>query len=281
MIGHVAERCGTDLVEQKLNPALVMSKASFKKTAQGHWRFHALDEAGIERVVDTESLSRLLFARGSGRIGTWTEMSKLWGKCWAAAIADLFQAESAIAAQVEWTVPQLLGFVFPRAKAIVFQDGASSDGLAGALKAILVMYAVNLPVVADRTIAAAATRSTFPRWSQQWCLDMIHDLVLTSGVSIWPGRYDYTRSAVETAFGVKLPHDHNELARRDWSTGPAEPVEVSSETHDSTQDETGTSTPEVPVPASIEKFKTSSGRVLDVLKLVIDFIARIFFRKTS
>ena len=224
MIGYVAETCGIELVEQKLHPALLMSKATFKKTPQGRWRFHIPHPTtGEEVVVETEALSRWMYARGSGKVGTWPETNKLWAKCWAASIADLFQDPTACEAQVEWTVPQLQSnFVWQQGKAIVFEAGSSYEGYAGVVKTILICYAVNLPAVAEKIIAAAAARSPFPKWSKQWCLDLMHDLALTSGVSIWPGRYNANRPALEAAFGVQLPKTANELALRAWATQPVE-----------------------------------------------------------
>jgi len=223
MIGHVAEKCGIEFVEQKLHPALLMSKATFKKTDQGRWRFHIPDPNGNEVVVNTEILSRYMFARSSAKVGTWTETNKLWAKCWAAAIAELFEDDAAVAAQVEWTVPQLkANFVLRQGKAIVFETGSSYEGYAGVVKALLIAYGVNLPAIAEKVITAAAARTKFPKWSKQWCLDLVHDLALTSGVSLWPGRYNYKRPALEAAFGVQLPKTSNELALRAWVNQPIE-----------------------------------------------------------
>lgn len=221
MIGYVAETCGIELVEQHLHPALLMSKATFKKTDQGLWRFHIPDPNGNEVVVNTETLSRYMFTRSSSKIGTWSETNKLWAKCWAASIADLFEDDAAVAAQVAWTVPQLkANFVLRQGKAIVFEEGSSYDGYAGVIKALLIAYGVNLPAVAERVIATAAARSTFPKWTKQWCLDLAHDLALTSGISLWPGRYNYKRPALEAAFGVELPKNASELALRAWANEP-------------------------------------------------------------
>jgi hypothetical protein len=223
MIGYIADKCGIDLVENKLRPALTMSKATFKKTLQGRWRFHIVDGTGKEVAVQNESASRWLFARGSGKVGTWTEVNKVWAKMWAAAIADLFEDDAAVAAQVEWTVPQLKArFVGSTGKSVVFAPGTSYEGYAGALKALLVAYGVNLPAVAEKVVSAAIARSKFPKWTRQWCLDLMHDLALASGVSIWPGRYNYKRASLEAAFGIKLPKNSAELAQRAWAKEPLE-----------------------------------------------------------
>lgn len=225
MIGHIAEKCGEEFVNAKLSPGLTMSKATFKKTPKGRWRFHVLDPNGKEVPVDTEALSRYMFCKSSGKMGTWTEINKLWAKAWAACIAELFETDEAVAAQVEWTVPQLRArFVLSQGKAIVFSEGSSYEGYAGALKALLIAYGVNLPAIAEKTIAAAAARSTFPRWSKQWCLDLMHDLALTSGVAIWPGRYDLKRPSLERAFGIELPKNQIELSRRAWAKQPVEMI---------------------------------------------------------
>lgn len=225
MIGYVAETVGIEIIEQKLGPAMTMAKASFKKTAQGRWRFHILDNNAAEVPVVTETLSRYMFARSSGKIGTWTEVNKLWAKCWAACIAELFEDDRAVAAQVEWTVPQLKArFVGSQGRSVVFEQGSPSEGYGGALKALLIAYGVNLPAVAERIIAQAIKTSKFPKWSKQWCLDLMHALALTSGVSLWPGRYDAKRPAMEKAFNIVLPKNNAELAQRKWTKEPIEMI---------------------------------------------------------
>jgi hypothetical protein len=225
MIGYIAEMWGIDFVNSKLSPGLTMSKATFKKTPRGKWRFHILDPNGKEVAVETEALSRYLFCKNSGKVGTWTEINKLWAKAWAACIAELFETDEAVQAQVEWTVPQLRArFVLAQGKAIVFSEGSSYEGYAGALKALLIAYGVNLPAIAEKTIAAAASRSKFPKWTKQWCLDLMHDLALTSGVAIWPGRYDYKRPVLERAFGITLPKNQLELSKRAWANEPLETI---------------------------------------------------------
>lgn len=224
MIGYVAETCGIDLVEEKLRPALTMAKATFKKTEKGKWRFHIPHPKTNEEVpVETEALSRWMFARGSSKIGSWTDVNKIWNRCWAAAIASLFQDSRAIAAQVKWTAPQLLSrFVLVNGKKHLFPAGSSFDGFPGALKALHISYGVNLPAVAEKISNSAVARTKFPKWSKQWCLDIIHDLVLTSGVGIWPGRYNSKRPALEKAFGIELPKTHTDLAKRLWTKEPIE-----------------------------------------------------------
>lgn len=284
MLGYIAEKCGIDFLESKLRPALVMTKATFKKTAQGRWRFHVVDGTGKEVAVQTEAASRWLYARSSGKVGTWTEVNKVWAKMWAAAIADLLEEDAAVQAQVEWTVPQLRArFVGHTGRTVVFAPGSSFEGYAGAVKALLVAYGVNLPAVAEKVITAAVARSRFPQWSVPWCLDMIHDLALSSGVSIWPGRYNYKRPALEKAFGITLPKNSAELAQRAWTNQPVvvpppppppvvvpvvnRPVDdVSYETHD-----TVFTRPERPV---VQESRGFWGTLTDLSKTLIGRLSR-------
>ena len=230
LIGYVAENVegGEQLVLDNLAPALTMSGAEFKLNAQGKFRFFV---SGVE--VKGETLARQMFCGGSGRVGSWTNDTKLRAKTWCMCIANLFQNEEACKAQAVFTAPQLRKrFVWKNGEKLLFGPDSPEDGMGGAVKALLVGYAINLPAVADKVIASAVAASKYPKWSNEWCLDVMYGLAMTSGVSIWPGRYDAKRVPLEKFFGVTLPKNSSELAKRAWQkhapqVKPAAPPVVS------------------------------------------------------
>lgn len=221
MIGYVASRCGAQLVLEHLAPALKASGAEFKQNAAGQFRFFFGDTE-----VKGEGLARRLFSNGSGKKGTWTDNNKFHAKTWAACVANLFAVPEAAQAQVDFTAPKLRSFVLKNAEKILFAPGTPESGIQGATKAILVGYAINLPAVADKIFANANAASKYPRWSEQWCLDIMYGLALTSGVDIWPARYNAKRASLEKYFDVVLPKNSTELAKRAWHSTPPDQVKA-------------------------------------------------------
>lgn len=222
MMGAVAERCGPAAVEVPLSSALKMSNASFRKTASGKWRFF-VSKSGKDVEVSTPELQRECFLSCSGKKGEWTPESRLHAKKWCAAFASVWDSPEACQAQLDFSSKRLLGwFVTPNAKKILFSD-PSEDGWKGALKAIYVSFAVNVPAIADRNLVAAVAASKFEKWSEGWCLDIIHKLVYGSNITLWLVRYSGLVKRANSLFGVTLPASAKELAMRKWIEMPVVP----------------------------------------------------------
>lgn len=223
MMGAVAERCGLDYVLKSLDPALKMSDATFKKVASGKWRFVVLKD-GKDVEVSTPELQRQCFLGCSGKKGSWTPESILLAKTWCSSFANVWESEVACQAQLDFSARRLLGwFVTPNAKTILFSD-PDETGWKGAMKAIYVSFAVNVPAIADRNLVVAHAASKFPKWSREWCLDVIYQLVYGSGIAIWLVRYSGLAKKVDSLFGTDLPANAKDLATKKWREPTPVPV---------------------------------------------------------
>jgi len=215
MIGKVADACGPYYVNTVLAPALKLSDAVFKKNAQGKWRFF-MKRDGKEIEVNTVATQQQCFLSCDGKKGSWKPENVLHAKTWCAAIASLWDSDIACQAQIDFSAGRLLPwFVTPNAKKILFVD-PDETGWKGLLKAIYIQYAVNIPAVADRNLVIGDRESKFPKWSKEYCLDVIVQLAFGSGVTLWPIRYAGLNKRASELFGVSLPVSAKELSQKKW-----------------------------------------------------------------
>ena len=193
------------------------SGTTFQKNAKGRYRFFFNDPRG---EVDTADKQRQLFYKNaSGLKGGWDAESTLYAKLWAASVANVLAQPDAQTAQIEYTVPKLLNFIVPAAKAILW-DGLPNEQWVGALRAVTVSYAVNNPAVTGRQFASfLASNPTAPKWSPDWCIGAIKQMCFGPGISIWPARYNAIRPVVERLYGVDLPDFAQELQVWEASQG--------------------------------------------------------------
>jgi hypothetical protein len=217
MMGAVAERCGVNYVLNALAPGLRISNATFRKNAAGKWRFFVKRSENSEVEVSTSELQRECFLGCDGKKESWTPASTSRAKTWCAAFASVWDFDDACTAQLDFSSKRLLSwFVTANAKSILFSD-PSEEGWKGALKAIYVSFAVNIPAIADRNLVIGAKASKNPKWSRSWCLDVIEQIVHGSGVAIWPVRYNGLVKRANALFGVDLPPTTKDLALKNWS----------------------------------------------------------------
>lgn len=230
MVGKVADRCGIYYVNTVLAPALKLSRATFKKNSKGQWRFF-LDRGGKEYEVNTLVLQQECFLSCDGKKGSWKAENVLHAKTWCAALASLWDSDLACDAQLEFSANRLLPwFVTANAKKILFSD-PDETGWKGVLKAVFVQFSVNIPAVADRNLVIGDRDSKFPKWSREYCLDVINQLVLGSAVTLWPIRYSAFARRANELFGVDLPVSSKELSQKKWRevVPPSPPVVVDPE----------------------------------------------------
>lgn len=215
MMGAVAERCGIEYVNQALKYGLNQSSSSFRKNSAGKWRFF-MKKDGVEVEVSTPDLQREHFLGCSGKKGDWTPSSTQHAKIWCASFVSVWASDEACRAQLEFSSKRLLPwFVTPNAKKLLFVD-PEEIGWKGALKAIFVSFAVNVPAVADRQLVVAVQSSKFEKFSREWCLDVVHQLVFGSGIAIWPVRYAGLVKRIKQLFNIDLPASPKELAKKEW-----------------------------------------------------------------
>lgn len=201
LLGAVAERGRTLLAP--LSRALDAAGADFGPNKLGRWRFHFDDARG---EIDNAEKQRQLFLGGaSGLKGGWTDEQKAHAKRWAAALAEVLAQPEARSAQIAFTLPKIEAFATPEAKRLLFNDDLPNEGWVGALRAAFLSFAVNLPAVASAQLKLAEAETKAPKWSPDYCVEVIHRLTLGPKIAIYPHRYKAIRPALERLYGVSLP----------------------------------------------------------------------------
>lgn len=218
MMGAVAEKCGVDYVLKTLSPALTqMPGSTFRKNNAGKWRFF-MKKGAVEFEVSSTDLQQEFFLGCSGKKGDWTPAAQVKAKTWCACFASIWDDDDACEAQIDFSSKRILAwFITPNAKKLLFAD-PGEDSWRGALKAIYVSFAVNSPAIADRQLVIGVNSSKFEKWSQEWCLDVISQLVFGSGIGIWPMRYVGLIKSSKKYFGIDLPQSVKELGSKSWQS---------------------------------------------------------------
>jgi len=205
-----------------LQPALDASGGVFKKTHRGRWRFHFLDPRG---EADTaEEQKRLFLLNSSGHQGDWDADSKAHAKLWAASMSNTLNQDEVDKLQMEYVAGRMKGFCTNSARKALY-DGQPSMGWTGALRAIYLSFAGNLPSVASKQLALGMQSTNKAKWSKDWCIHIAKQLTFGPKIAIYPHRYKAIRPVVERLYGVDLPDMAEDL--RQWTAGmdmePAEP----------------------------------------------------------
>lgn len=205
LLGTVCTKLGTRPVMSALRPALELCDASFSQTARGPWRFFV---SGTE--VATAEQYQQLFLGCSGLRGAWGEPTsdqRARARLWASCFANIWHDNAACAIQVQLASSELINYAFSDARKIMFGDVAEvmSRGWAGATRALYLMYAVNLPSVARNSLLSAINKTIAEKWSRDWCVDVIRELVFAPKIAIYPQRYSAVKNVTEQLFCVELP----------------------------------------------------------------------------
>jgi len=204
-----------------LQPALEASGASFRPTGRGNYRFFI----GGNEVDSADEQKKLFLLNSNGLIDSWDDASKAHARLWVACMANTLAQSAAMTVQADYTAERIKTFCMPAAKQILF-DGTPSEGWTGALRAGFLSFAANLPAVASKHLEIAVKSTGAAKWSPDWCIHILKQLTFGPQITIYPGRYDKIRPAIEKLYGVDLPDFAQELqAWRDDHAAQA-PVET-------------------------------------------------------
>lgn len=214
MLGEVAKHDRGLLFS--LNQELGHERLEFKPNAKGRYRFFFSDGRG---EVDSQAEQQALFyAGGDGTQGSWTAVTSLRAKAWAAAISSVWEQPEAQRIQIEYTAKRLSGFLMPFAKS-VFASPPSTD-LARGLYAAYLSFAANNPTWASKSLETAVKQNPhIAVWSTDWAIAILRELTFGPGVAIYPHRYDAIRPVLERLYGMQLPDFATELKQWEERTG--------------------------------------------------------------
>lgn len=172
--------------------------------------------------INTVARMQQVYLGCTGERGKWTSALKDSAKAWAAGFANLCATPALIAPQLEYVEERLPAYVMKAARDELFRK-AWDEGWEGAMKAMYVSYAANLPAVADSRARAAFSD---PRWSGSSPADkflILADSMVKSGVAIWPHRFDKISPVLSQRFGVQCPSS-SELGAP--AAGLSSPMEI-------------------------------------------------------
>lgn len=217
MIGAVMDRDQSDA-----SPLLKYAASvgvDFKKNNKGRWRFFFRDSRG--EVDRTDEQKQLFLLRSSGLKGSWDASSKEYAKGWAAAVATTFQNPTAQRAQIDFTVPKLMGFVTDQAKTALWGNeivsSVSSNDWKAAGKAAYISFAANLPSKASDSALAYINEEGGPVWSPDWTTGLLYALTFSPGIAIYPARYNAISPVLQRLYGVSIPNTADDL--KAWNDG--------------------------------------------------------------
>jgi len=292
MLGEVAEKCGLEPLLEALQPALNLTNANFLKVGND-WRF----SMNAQPVTTVGQQRELFFGDAQGNtFGSFNEGKKNRAKTWAACMANVWYIPGAVEAQSEYCLRRLMkDFTWGSLRTELFNVNADDNGYVGATRALLLAYAVNAPAVVVKRYETAKNNGK-PKFSPDWCLEVLRGIVVDGGVDVWKARWGAKMPLVERAFGVKLP-TYAGLVARSWQvaspapTPPPLPVVVEPAPdlqpwvvlEDPTPDPVPVPTPPVPPtpPAPIVVVRENKGIVEVVMafvKIIAEVIARAFGR---
>jgi hypothetical protein len=203
MVGAVADELGIDYVTAALKPALDLTNTSFAKVGNA-WRFSFNSTSTVVNTRDTQK--QLYFGDANGNaLGSYNDNKTLIAKTWAACLANVWADPRAVAVQSKFTLPRLIsGFVWAELKQDLFTGDQPEDGWIGAVRAMLLSFAVNAPAIVVKRYAACRSNGlTFG--TPEWCLAVLRGVVIGSGIDVWPARWVAERTLVKRMFGVSLP----------------------------------------------------------------------------
>lgn len=155
-------------------------------------------------MVDNAAAMRKAYLGGSsGLKGQWTEPQKAWAKQVAIVMADMWQSEGLRQMQLGYVKGRMFGFALPRARSTIMNN-PNKNAWSGALQAMYISYAANLPALADKCLARAETH---PRWltTDENKFRIYAQEALKSGVDIWPRRYKDISPSLSALFNIKVP----------------------------------------------------------------------------
>jgi hypothetical protein len=203
MLGAVADELGVDYINAALKPALDLTNTSFIKVGNA-WRFSFNNTSTVVNTKDTQK--QLYFGDTNGNtLGSYDDTKRLRAKTWAACLANVWADPHAVAIQSHFTLPRLIsGFVWNELKQDLFTGDQPEDGWIGAVRAMLLSFAVNAPAIVVKRYAACRSNG-LPFGSPEWCLAVLHGVVVGAGIDVWPARWVAERALVKRMFGVTLP----------------------------------------------------------------------------
>lgn len=201
------------IVEQDLGlvtpllPALKASNATFEPV-NGKWRFLVHGTP----VTSVAAQQRLFLLNSNGLKGTFDQASKDHAILWTTCLSEMLAQEEATKVQTKHVAARLKSFAMKESKAILFDDPTPSEGWPGAMRAVFLSFAGNLPAVADTHLRAAiAGMPGVEKWSPEWCISIIRQMTFGPQIAIYPGRYNKIRPVVEKLYGVDLPDFASDL----------------------------------------------------------------------
>ena len=188
---------------EPLQPALRLTGATLGRNAKGSWRWKRRGQW----VETKEQQSALLRGTSTGKRGTWKDADKAINAAWVAGVASVFQDPRALAVQLGFTFARIRGFAGEKSKAVLWAPGLPKEdkGLVGALRAIFLSYAANLPAMAETMLLRAVNTSKAKPWSEAWVGDCMESLIYGPDIAIYEHRYKLIEDLVERYYGVQLP----------------------------------------------------------------------------
>lgn len=210
---HEVDAALLDGYLKKIDPTLTLA---FDSKGEPHLMWNGSHISTMDR-------QKAFWLGGStGLKGQWTAGQKSWARHVAAGVASILAEPAFHQAQLDFTVPKLLTFATSFGVKELFEDGFPTEGWEGAFRAIYISYAANMPAVIARLWKANRDK-LLAMDAENRCIAWAKICAFSTGIAIYPQRYNHIRKTVEELFGVDLPDFANEL--RTWEASLPEGCE--------------------------------------------------------
>lgn len=174
---------------------------SFGQNAAGQWRFS--DSSG--EIATRAQMNTAFLGGSSGLKGQWTDVQKDFARRVAAGFANLWDVPAFCQAQLAWSTAALPRYLMPSARSSI-NANPDQTGWPGALKAAVMSYSANIPLTTANLLAKATSDPAWATASDQDKFTMaMHQVVLGSGIAIWPIRYRAIQPVIQRLWGVPVP----------------------------------------------------------------------------
>lgn len=273
MFGRIADVDYDNLIA-KLKPALDVCKCTFQKQLDGQWRF-VFDNG--KPIVTTVQQKILYFGDANGNLsGTFTKEKIDRSKIWTSVAADVWTIPGAIDIQLTYTFERIVkDFTWGSLRKDLFVDNTEETGLIGLTKAMLVGFAVNSPAVVMNRYEKARNNK-YDKYSDDWCFQILKDVVVGAGISIWKTRWNSNIKFTMKCFGINMP-TFEQMSIGDWSKFIGQSVQIQEEKI--AEIVTGITDVQTFESTSIPQVEQKSKNILDLVFDFVQFILKMLLRK--
>lgn len=188
---------------QKVAPESIIGLTTKLAEIKGHpvtfvdGRFYEMGGKPVTTVADKQAF----YLGCNGKVGSWkTQQQKDTATAVGKAFSEMLREPRTYTEHLAYCKDMLPMFQMAYARKILFPNGFVQDGYEGAVQALFMSFAANLPLVASNALERIASKP-----KNTWLVEFARSVVYGSGVAIYPLRYEVIRPIIGKLYGVMPP----------------------------------------------------------------------------